>query len=295
MAWFKLISTVLISGALLSMPLSLARADDDCPAGYHKVGEDVEETPTETIIRSRCKRNTPSAQDVARSRYCKAQGLITQDQAGLRALDFQSDVAEYEKFQAISEDQKASFEHKVFDAVLDQALEAAEQGAEVAKSLNPWSVNKSIKQLKAKGFANEPLFAAMRKVAAATDKPARVEAYKAFVRGFKVGHEGADTAIDIHKEPENAELRLYLGALKIVQGNPELGLVVTSFEFGESFSYLYFLNKQIAEKNMLSGQKMSNLAKLTGNMKTHVSTLKTAQSDWQKAGGKGEKPSCDGL
>lgn len=268
-------------------------ADDDCPPGYHKVGEDIEETATETIVHSRCKRDAISAEASARARFCKARELIGKDQDGLRALDFQSDVAEYEKFQGLARDQKASFEHKAFDAVLDQAFEIAEKGADAIKPLNPWSVNKAIKSLKSQGYANEAVFSAMRKVASAKDKPARVEAFKAFIKGFKVGHESADTAIDMHEDPKNAEWRLALGALKILQGNPELGLVVTSVEFGESFAYLYYLNDQIAEKDALTDQKLSSLAQLSDNMKKHVVDLKSAKADWQKAGGVGNEPACN--
>lgn len=293
MSWFKFSAILLLTSFAGTIFVPYAMADDDCPPGYHKVGEDTEETATEIILHSICKRNAASPETLARTRFCKARGLIAGDQKGLLALDFKSDVAEYEKFQAIASDQKTSFEHKAFDAVLDQAFEVAEKGADAIKPLNPWSVNQSIKKLKSQGYANETLFAAMRKVAAAKDKPARVEAFKAFIKGFKTGHEGADTAIDMHEDPGNAGWRLALGALKIVQGNPELGLVVTSVEFGESFAYLYYLNDQLAEKDVLTDQKLSSLARLSANLKKHVSELKSAKADWQKAGGTGNEPSCD--
>lgn len=277
--------SVLLIGAWLP---ALAQ---ECPDGYRKTGEQVEQTADATIIHPVCERIKTDKSAAVKARYCKAKAYIAKDQEGLRALNFSADVEQFERFEEVSTEQKAELQKKAVDALLDQGLEVAEKGVEAAKSLNPWSVNKAITQLKAKGFSNERVLSAMRRVAATKNKPEMAEAYKLFVKEAQAAKEGWDTGKDMAMERDTAGLRLLLGALKVMQNNPELGLAVTSVEFGENLAYLYYLNGAIAEQGALTDQKLATLARLSAQIKSHVGDLKKAKADWAKTGKSGV-PDC---
>lgn len=263
----------------------------ECPDGYHKVGEQQEETATEIIVHPVCAPDETAAGIEARQQFCKAADLIRADQAGLRGLDFNADSEQFERFAKVSRDQKAAVEKKVFDALLDQALDASKEGAEAASKLNPWSVNKPIAQLKAAGFGNAKVAAALRRIALVQGKPAKAEAYKLFVDTVKGAKEGHDTDEDMAKEPDTAQLRFLLGALKIAQRNPELGLVVTTAEFAENFAYLGFLPGGIEAQARLTDEKLLNANRLAAQLRLHVAAKQHARADWQKAGNSGD-PDC---
>ena len=265
---------------------------NDCPAGSHKVGEQREETANKIIIHPVCEYDTDDLAGVtAQAQFCRAVGHIRKDQEGLRALNFRVDVEQFDKFEEVSREQKAALEKKVMDALLDQALEGAQKGADAAKSLNPWSVNTAIKKLKASGFGNERIISAMRAVARTKGKPAIAETYKFLVEEVKGAKEAYDTDSDMAKEPDTATLRFLLGALKIVQKNPELGLAVTTVEFGESAAYLGFLNSAVAAQADLTDQKLVNEIRLAAQLRKHVAGKKKARADWVKAGNSGD-PEC---
>lgn len=267
-----------------------AAEGDGCPAGYTKVGEQTEETADAIIVHPVCQ---PVQRPASADRFCKMKGLAKADVDAIKAIDFKADVAQYEAFQKLAIREKAAFEHKALMATLDQALDAAEKGVDAASSLNPWSVNTAIKDLKARGFDNEVLISAMRRVAAAKDKPAKAAAYKAFVKLAKSGYEGYETGGDMREEPDNARLRFLLGALKVMQGNPELGLVVTGAEFGESLGWLYWLNRLQNERTDLTETKLRQLAQLSANLKSHIDAMKAARSAWAAESGQTGDPPCD--
>lgn len=266
-----------------------AEGDDGCPAGYTKVGEQSEVVGDEEIVHPVCESLRPASAD----EFCRMKGLAQSDVDAIKAIDFKADVEQFEQFEALGKKEKAAFQKKALMAALDQGLEAAEKGVDAAKSLNPWSVNTAIKDLKARGYDNELLFSAMRKVAAAKNKPDKVEAYKAFVKLAKAGYEGYETGKDMREEPDNARLRFLLGALKVMQGNPELGLMVTGAEFGESLGWLYYLNKLQNERMDITDTKLRLLGQLSDNLKAHIDAMKSARSAWNAETGQAGDPSCN--
>lgn len=274
---------------VLGLPQATVAEGDGCPAGYHKTGEQTEETPDAIIIHPVCE---PNPRPASADEFCKMKGLSDADIAAIKAIDFRADIESYQEFEKLSTKEKASFENKAFMAALDQGLEAAEKGVDAAKSLNPWSVNTAIKDFKARGFDDPTLFAAMRKVAAATGKPQKAEAYKAFVKLAKAGYEGYKTGKDMREEPDNARLRFLLGTLKVMQNNPELGLAVTTAEFAESYAWLYWLDRLQSERMDITETKLKQLAALSANLKTHMDAMKTARDQYREDTGASDDPSC---
>ncbi len=268
----------------------------DCPSGTIKVGEKTTQVSADTVmVQPLCRRLTSTTNDAAvraRADFCKAQDLIGKDRAGLQSLDLAADASQFELFEQVSKDQKEALQRKAVDALLDQGLQAADKGVDAAKSLNPWNVNTAIDELAEKGFTDKRVIFALRRIAAAQGKPAKAAAYRAFVEVAKSAKEGWDTGRDIAAEPSTTQLRFLLGALKIAQDDPELGVAVTSAEFAESLAYLGYLSGEVRDQEQLTDQKLDELSQLVAQMKTHVAQSNNARSAWTLATGEPGAPSC---
>lgn len=281
--------------------MAFAQESGGCPDGYYKTGETTEETADAIIVHPLCKRIRRPDAEIYAERFCRAKKLVDTDISGIKALNFNADVQQFETFEKLSEEQKKEFESKAAMALVDQALEAGKMAADSAKSLNPWNVNTAIKDLKAqkwvktaeaKGLKTDLVFSAMRRIAAAKNKPDAAAAYKLFVREAQVAREGYTAGRDMAKEPDTAGLRFLLGALKAVEVSPEAGLVVTSAEFIESAAWIYWLNKLENQQMAVTDLKLAQLAKLVKQMKTHVPKLKEARTNWTTAAHKSGEPVC---
>lgn len=227
------------------------------------------------------------------SQFCQAKYAIVGDQGAIRALGFNIDAERFELFENVAKTQKADLERKLFDALLDQSLEATDMALKSAKSLNPWNVNNAINMLKEKGFGNTAVISALRRIAATKDKPAMYAAYKEFVETAKSAKEGWTTGSDMAEDPDNANLRLLLGALKVMQGNPELGAVVTTLEFGENIAYLCYLTGEVNDLAKASDQKMKRLSELSAKLNGDVKALTQSKRAWQASTGyKTATPVC---
>jgi hypothetical protein len=251
-----------------------------CNSNEVLVGEDADNY----YCMEKAKYDASPAKNLA-SQFCHAKYAVAGDQNAIRALGFNFDAQRFELFTDVAKDQKADLEHKVFDALLDQSLEGSGMAFKSAKSLNPWNVNNAVNMLKDKGFGNTAIINALRRVAAQKDKPAMYAAYKDFVELAKSAKEGWATGSDMAKDPDNANLRFLLGALKVMQGNPELGAAVTTLEFGENLAYLYYLTGEVNDLAKASGQKMKRLSELSAKLNGDVKALTQSKRGWQASTG----------
>lgn len=227
--------------------------------------------------------------------FCRAKLATMADQTAIHELGFDLDAQRFEMFEDVAREQKTALEHKVFDALLDQGLESADALLSSAKSLNPWNVNNAVEMLRAKGFGNAAIIAALRKIALQKDKPAMLAAYREFVDVVKGAKEGWTTRSEIAKDPENSDLRMMVGALKVMQGNPELGLAVTTAEFGESLLYLAYVSGQVGDLEQASNDKLARLARLSQRLRVDVDDTRTSKKAWQKSTGYASaRPVCGG-
>ncbi len=87
------------------------------------------------------------------------------------------------------------------------------------------------------------------------------------------------------KDPDNAELHLMVGALKIMQGNPVLGLAITTAELSENLVYLGYMSGKVSELTKVSDDKLARLAALTKRLKSHVDDMSASKRAWQKSTG----------
>ena len=205
------------------------------------------------------------------------------DERAIAQMNFGNEVRSFAMFAKVSKAQKAKFEEKVLGALIDQGAEASTMAAMRAKSLNTVNVKAAIKKLRASGLKDERIFAALYTIANTKDKPAMAEAYKEVVHLVMTGKEGYDTGKDMAEDLKNARLRLLLGALKVAQGNPELGLVVTGAEFGESLAYLGYISSKVGDLNRVADSKLAQLNSLIARLKGDVATLQRAKRHWAAA------------
>jgi hypothetical protein len=265
--------------------LALQAVHAQCKPGDVLIGEDADNY----YCMERAKYEGSATQNFG-SKFCLAKRAVAADQTAIRELGFPLDAERFEMFKNVAQEQQAVLQHKIFDGLFDQGLEATGIVLDSAKSLNPWNVNKAIDMLKAKGFDNAEVIAALRRIAQQKDKPAMVAAYRQFVQAAKSAKEGWDTASDIASDPENSQLRLMVGALKVMQGNPELGLAVTAAEFAENLTYLGYLSGQVSDLTNASDEKLALLGTpthggLTQRLKLHVNDMMAARNAWQKSSG----------
>src|SRR5262249_17253112 len=83
------------------------------------------------------------------------------------------------------------------------------------------------------------------------------------------------------------------GALKALQGNPELATVVTTFEFGESLAYLGYLSGQVGDLTRATDDKLARVGTLHQRLRDHVGAVQASKSQWRNAMGiKSGEPNC---
>ena len=259
-----------------------------CNSGEVLVGEDADNY----YCMQKSKYESSPAKALA-EQFCRTKRLLVADQNAIRALGFATDTQRFELFADTAQEQKSDLEHKLFDTFVDQSLDASVMAFRSAKSLNPWNVNNTINMLRAKGFESTTVISALRKIAAQKDKPAMFEAYEEFVETAKQVKEEWNTASDVTRDRQNANLRILLGALKVIQGDPQLGALVTSVEFGENLAYLYYLSGEVNDLGKVSDQKLKQLSELSGKLRSDLSAMVQSKRGWQRATGYGKgSPVC---
>lgn len=215
------------------------------------------------------------------SQYCLTKKKVAADQDAIRNLGLAIDAERYEAFGKVAEEQQRELKRRLFEAMFDQGLDATGKVLDSAKSLNPWNVNKAAKVLEEKGFGNPQLIAALRDVARVRGKPAMAEAYHHFAEMAKAAVKSYNTGQRIADDPNSSQLQLLVGALKTMQGNYELGLLVTGVEFGESMAYLLYLSGQVDDLSHQTDDKLSRLGPLGERLKSNVDELVRQKQAWQ--------------
>ena len=271
-----------------------AKADTVCGPGYHHNGETKEVTATQIIIHPICDPDQDPLTSSDRE-FCTAKLRISADERAIQQMSFTNDARRFEMFADISQTEKEELQKNVIDGLIDQGFEATMKAADSVKSLNPISVNSAIKKL----HANAPkllqfdfLIAGLRKIAATSGKPGMVAAYKEFVKDVQNVKEVVDAGVDMTADQKNAKLRLTLGLLKIAQNDPELGVLVTSAEFGESLAYLGYLSASVDDLTNVTDSKLLRLNSYIARLKQDVDKLRAEKRIWADKSGKSGEPVC---
>jgi hypothetical protein len=236
----------------------------------------------------------PSAKGAATNiaLFCTAKLRVAADERAIQQLNLSNDVRSFEMYADVSAAQKAKLQKKVADALLSQAMAASTMASMSAKSLNPYNVNNTIKQLRANGLDNDAIFAGLRKIAATKDKPAMAAAYKELVNDVRNAKQGYDTGKAVAEDEQNARLQLLLGVLKVAQGNPTLGLVITATGFGESLAYLGYVSAEVDDLTRVTEHKLLLLNDYVTRLKQDVHALKAARRDLATVNGIHDEPGC---
>jgi hypothetical protein len=217
--------------------------------------------------------------------FCQAKQVVAADQTAIRALGFTTDAERFEMYGDVATGQKAQFQHRILNALFDQGLNATQVMVNKASSLNPWNVNTAVRTLEESGFDNAVVVMALRSIARQRDKPAMAAAYRDFAQKLKGAKEGWETRTDMSTDTKNAKLRLALGALKIMQGNPELGLVITGLQFGENIAYLLYLTNRIDDLTAATDAHLARLHELSERLQSHVTAMLANKRAWRNSTG----------
>jgi hypothetical protein len=218
------------------------------------------------------------------SQYCRNKQAVAADQRALRGLGFGVDAERLELFAKIGRDQKQELETKLYNALFDASLDATDKALQSAKSLNPWNANSAIHALEGTPLHNSAVASALRWIARQKGKPELAAAYHKYKDAVKQIKEELQAEKDAAKDPDNANLRLLVGTLKIALGE-EAGLAVTTAEVSENLVYLGYASAQVNDIARASDEKFVRLADLSKRLKSHVSEMAEAKRAWQKATG----------
>jgi hypothetical protein len=287
----------LLSAALLILAPEIAYADD-CPPGTVKIGEKKTETADAIIVQPLCKRipavapQPQAANPAAAVAFCKAKLQVAADERAIGQMNFGNNVESFEMFADVAKAQKAEFQGKVLGALIDQGLEATTIAARSAKSLNTVNVYAAIDQFRKNGMKNEAILTALHVIAETKDKPAMAHAYENLVQLVQSAKEGYDTGKDIAEDSKNAQLRLLLGVLNVAQGNPELGVAVTTADFGESLAYLGYISNKVDGLTHVTEQQLLLLNSLISRTRDDVKKLQQAKLEWTTANTTASAPDC---
>jgi len=95
------------------------------------------------------------------------------------------------------------------------------------------------------------------------------------------------------RDAKNAKLRLFVGGLKIMQGDPELGLVVTGAEFIENVAYLFYLTSHVSDLAKETDSQLVQLDTRTKKLVSDVAKMKNAKARWRTSTSfGGATPTC---
>lgn len=224
--------------------------------------------------------------------FCSAKTRVKADQEAIRALDFKAEMASFEMFEQVSQQQKAELINTLLSAALDQGLEASKKLPKQLMSLNITNVHSEIKRLEAIGLnKNQHVVNALYEIAQSIDERKKIKAYYRFLEQVQTAKKVYSAGAGVVKDSDNAGLRFLLGTLQIAQQNKVLDLWVAAAEVGENFAYYLYLSGQVDDLTRLTEQKMKRLHELTTRMKNDMAVFKEAKRTLQAAGMSGE-PHC---
>src|SRR5437870_2909576 len=110
---------------LLTLMLLLFAIEDaqaqKCKPGDVLVGEDADNY----YCMERAQYEGSAAQRLG-LQFCRAKPAVAADHNAIRELGFATDAERFELFANVAKEQKAELQHKVFDALFDQGLDAIE-------------------------------------------------------------------------------------------------------------------------------------------------------------------------
>ncbi|MGC9953347.1 MAG: hypothetical protein ABSD21_03610 [Rhizomicrobium sp.] len=219
---------IFLSALALSCGAAMAQGGGGCPAGYHKTGEQVEETPDARITHAICDRNI------------KPKPLKPADKcAALRERaerDLEISKRNQEQAEAGQEEMKAWGEMNK-EAQLETIKDAISYlGGEYAESAEP--AEAALEKLVAKADKLAKRATDAKKAAARAKYVARLEATLTKMKpalGDVLLRKGVGTAVDVEEKWDVASSEMHLIFNHAVEGNNELKQIVGDPRFKSTF------------------------------------------------------------
>src|SRR5205085_10959204 len=95
--------------------------------------------------------------------------------------------------------------------------------------------------------------------------------------------EGWDTASEMANDPKSANLQLLVGVLKILNGEPAVGIAITGVNYAESMVYLGYVTGSVDELSRVSDQNLQRLKDLSEKLRDDVLRMTEARAHWRQS------------
>ncbi len=313
------IVAVLVAAYVAAL-LPVEAAAQSCPANSEPYS--TEETATGTVTHCQCisgyalKEGTCQVQPaVAQPRrtgqnnelakFCAVKARFDEDRNAIAELGFASNASRFEDFAAEATNLRNDFVFQAADNLFNALFleKATEPAIEYAKSLNPWSVNTRIKELRkaataAGGGSTEAIEKALRALASVRNKPAIAPYAKNVVTetAGKLLESVKDAELKIKTKHESPEAPAFVGALilvgKIATINPWAGLAISGAEMARTAALAYGVSQNVDRLAELNEAQMRQLVLYRDRIEKDISAMRAARRAWRHATGEAKEPNC---
>jgi len=307
------VAVLAVLGAFGFMP-SKARAQT-CPANSEPY--QTEDTATGTVTHCQCisgyalsngscQPQQPAAPapkphpqiDVFQA-YCTSKSRVEADRSAIAGLGFASNASSFEDYAAKATNYRNDFVLQAAGTLFNAI--AVDKAVEYGKSLNPWSVNTRIKELRAaaNGGSTEEIEKALRFLASVRNKPAMAP-YASNAIGEaanKLFEKLKDAKLNVEtKKRDDPATPGYVGALilagKLATTNPWANLAISGTEMARTAAMAYGINQNVDRLSALNEQQMRQLEIYRHRLEKDVAAARAAKRAWQRATGQTQELSC---
>jgi hypothetical protein len=230
---------------------------------------------------------------------CTSKARIDLDRDAIARLGFASNFASFEDYAAQATNYRNDFVLKATDSLFNMLV--VDKAVEYGKSLNPWTVNTRIKELRAaaNGGSTEAIETALRALARVRNKPVTApyasnaigEAANKLFEAIKESKFNVET-----KKHESAETPGYVGALvlvgKLASTNPWASLTITGAEMARTAAMAYGISQNVDRLSELDDEEMRQLELYRHRLEKDLSVARAPKRAWQRATGQAREPNC---
>jgi hypothetical protein len=204
----------------------------------------------------------------------QARQQIEVDQQAIRNLGIEKSSEAFVEWESLAEQVQRNKEKEFLNGLLTFSLTSTTQAIKAGKSLNPWSVNKTISLLKTRLLWNPTIDKALRTLARTPGKPGIAQEYTEAL-------ENMGKAIDVIKLDKNTDMSAHLDLSSTLLSwgvkDPRLAFGLAGVSFMTSLAYAgqqgFYIQPVVDQLLEMTGQQLKALARIRQLMEVHVKEL----------------------
>jgi hypothetical protein len=205
--------------------------------------------------------------------------MIAADIEAIKTLKLDKRAEEFEEWESLSQDARADLENQALDALITVGSTAAQAGAKVVASQNPWRANEMIAYLQGLGVNDPFLLEAIRAVGAAKGKPAMAKRVNEWLdavskaRGiYSIAREAKNAKTS--KQARNAALGAIATVLSWGLEDPKLVVLTADIQLTTAAAYnnvaQRVVSSRVEQLTRLTEEELGSLKRLDRRLKQHV-------------------------